>query len=361
MEFIESEGACRELLDSFRALLESAVSDEADEGTLDSRKRLKRARILHDVLVAKHPATKPEQFKTMAIEGVQGLLEASYPVEKKASSLGFPDAAELVRHLALLDAIGKWVTSLTCTLGSALIVDQRSSSAQEAASEVEVVQSADEAQKLLAALALSGTSLQDALSPDEAPVTDVAATREAVILGLDLWESLHWRRGSLRYYACVTRFKHGAVDLEVAAQGAEALWHFLSVRTPPDSPKKPPPSALAYGVYSTTHLLALAYAAELAAWRAAGDDGAGWAHKALVSAHRYLYTVGVLMEGCGWGCDKPVELVTKLGGLDALRGALALEWADEKEAVAPEIQRLEPLFKAPVAVLKKTAKGKKKK
>ena len=80
--------------------------------------------------------------------------------------------------------------------------------------------------------------------------------------------------------------------------------------------------ALKYGVYSTTHLLALAFDVEVCYWRwgaclegkgavvdvsdaggeasvAAPEGEAGeWHKRACVSAHRYLHTVLVLMEGC---------------------------------------------------------------
>jgi hypothetical protein len=50
--------------------------------------------------------------------------------------------------------------------------------------------------------------------------------------------------------------------------------------------------------------------------------------RAAVSSHRYLYTVSVLMEGCGWAMEKQRELLGLLSadlGTPAVAVALASE------------------------------------
>ena len=124
-------------------------------------------------------------------------------------------------------------------------------------------------------------------------------------------------------------------------------------------------AALRYGVYSTTHLLALAFDTELCYWRwAAGrdvetpakdaepgavagivdvseptppadapssapataetDDEGVWYRRACVDAHRYLHTVTILMEGCGWDTTRTHELLKLLsaGRAEAVANAL---------------------------------------
>ena len=107
--------------------------------------------------------------------------------------------------------------------------------------------------------------------------------------------------------------------------------------------------ALKYGVYSTTHLLALAFDVEVCYWRwgaclegkgavvdvsdaggeasvAAPEGEAGeWHKRACVSAHRYLHTVLVLMEGCGWETARTAELLQLLSVGRAEKVAKALK------------------------------------
>lgn len=97
-------------------------------------------------------------------------------------------------------------------------------------------------------------------------------------------------------------------------------------------------------MYSSTHLLALAYASELLAWQAAsaGDEASSLklGAEAVSAAHTYIYVVQVLMPGCGWATTKPAALIEEMGGAARLAAVLAVEWADEAPSVEVELARL---------------------
>ena len=186
-----------------------------------------------------------------------------------------------------------------------------------------------------------------------------AAGAEVELLGADLWEALCWRRGALRYYIVASRVKQAgeAADPDdaaaVAAAGAAAAPHaaeaeaavgallaLLRARCEGDGGGGN--RLLRYGIFSTTHLLALAYVGELAYWRWAAGGGAadgGPAHAdALKYVHRYQHVVDVLMAGCEWSTARSVELLRRLGGVAKLRPVLARELpAAEADA---ELERL---------------------
>ena len=183
-----------------------------------------------------------------------------------------------------------------------------------------------------------------------------------------MWEALCWRRGSLRYYMVSTCLRkdlaqpHGSstqtdAEMNTAAgriarehtglieEGVDALLTLLSAR--PDGCSQ----ALSWGIYSTNHLLALAYLAEFSYWRwcsldpgtdgnAASDEPARrlWLAQTLRLAHRYLHVVEVLMEGCGWTTDRSRELVRLVGGEAPLRALLLREWKKKAE-VEREVAR----------------------
>ena len=56
-------------------------------------------------------------------------------------------------------------------------------------------------------------------------------------------------------------------------------------------------------------------------------EAEAWFAQAAVALHRYLLTVTVLMEGCGWSTERAGELIRLLGGAKpaALRAALQRE------------------------------------
>ena len=162
-----------------------------------------------------------------------------------------------------------------------------------------------------------------------------------------------------------------------------ALSLLLMARRDPHAALESLPLQLRYGIYSTTHLLGLAFLCELSYWRwAAGAAephglGAGavasadaadaadhtdvlttavvgggaapttaadlWMRRAAVSSHRYLYTVSVLMEGCGWAMEKQRELLGLLSaelGKPAVAAALALEMGvSEREEALRKVDR----------------------
>ena len=102
---------------------------------------------------------------------------------------------------------------------------------------------------------------------------------------------------------------------------------------------KPATQATDYGVWSTTHLLGMAYAGEQAYILWLLDDSEDWRRLALVLLHRYVYVVEVLMVGCGWSVKRPKELLGLLGGRKAVESCLAKEWGAD-EAIAKELKRL---------------------
>ena len=102
---------------------------------------------------------------------------------------------------------------------------------------------------------------------------------------------------------------------------------------------KPATQATDYGVWSTTHLLGMAYAGEQAYILWLLDDSEDWRRLALVLLHRYVYVVEVLMVGCGWSVKRPKELLGLLGGRKAVEARLAEAWGAD-EAVAKELKRL---------------------
>ena len=93
-------------------------------------------------------------------------------------------------------------------------------------------------------------------------------------------------------------------------------------------------------MWSTTHLLGMAYAGEQAYILWLLDDSEDYRRIALVLLHRYVYVVEVLMVGCGWSVKRPKELLGLLGGRKAVEARLAEgEWGAD-EAIAKELKRL---------------------
>ena len=114
-----------------------------------------------------------------------------------------------------------------------------------------------------------------------------------------------------------------AIGRVLDARGGDALHSDL----------KPATQATDYGVWSTTHLLGMAYAGEQAYILWLLDDSEDWRRLALVLLHRYVYVVEVLMVGCGWSVKRPKELLGLLGGRKAVESCLAKEWGAD-EAIA---------------------------
>ena len=120
-----------------------------------------------------------------------------------------------------------------------------------------------------------------------------------------------------------------AIGRVLDARGGDALHSDL----------KPATQATDYGVWSTTHLLGMAYAGEQAYILWLLDDSEDWRRLALVLLHRYVYVVEVLMVGCGWSVKRPKELLGLLGGRKAVEARLAEAWGAD-EAIAKELKRL---------------------
>ena len=98
------------------APLEDALAKalEADE---PARKRLARAKMLHNVLSAKHPDVKLDDAAKMTAEWVHGMLDASFPAESAVVDGKFSesDIATYDALVALLDGAHQWVGELVGT------------------------------------------------------------------------------------------------------------------------------------------------------------------------------------------------------------------------------------------------------
>ena len=286
-------------------------------------------------MLANDAALPPEQLKRMASEWTRGMLDATFPLETAISDRDFA-AADRPRLNAILGAL-------------------------------------DGAHGCMGRLAdLIALSSAAAASSSSSPP---ATCPEANVLGVDLWEALCWRRGSLRYYMAKTNIEAAtttaagkaagaaaaATTLDAAAAGESAatavanqqagraatpsvglleeahaaLTLVLSVRQrSEDDDADDADDALRYGVSASPHLLALVFLGELCYWRwaatpsADADTAALWFGRAAVCCHRYIHCVAVLMEGCGWSIDQPVALLRLLA--DGRRGALASALAGER-------------------------------
>ena len=323
--FLDSFATTLALLDPLAKVVESDAGD-------DVKAHLKRARVLHGVLTAKaadanDAALPAEQLKRMASEWTRGMLDATFPVETAISDRDFA-AADQPRLNAILAALDG---THECTGRLAGLI----------------------------ALAASAASSSSSSSPATCP--------EADVLGVELWEALCWRRGSLRYYvaktnieAVTTAGRAAAAALDGGAAGESAatavanhqagraaapsvglleeahaaLTLVLSARQRSDDDADDANEALRYGVSASPHLLALVFLGELCYWRwaatpsADADTAALWFGRAAVCCHRYIHCVAVLMEGCGWSIDQPVALLRLLA--DGRRGALASALAGER-------------------------------
>ena len=379
----DDRAAERRAIDAFAAVLSSCDGFALEGLDDDGLRRMKRGKMLHGVIALKFPATKREDLRTMAREWVRGMLETTYPLEKRASRSRFagPGDGAVARDLAACyDAAAAWAgRHLVPALGVPTAPGPDPRGGEPAAAGGGAVDER-EAKKLLEAALADGSANFDEVV-GEAPAPESGA------LTVDLWESLNWRRGALRYYVATVRCGLGPKDASPAPEalaelardlapeleaGVAALCAMLDARGGDafagSVPKARARSAVDFGVYGTTHLLGLAYAGELCYVRslAGGEGAAAWRDRALKLVHRYVFVVEVLMEGCGWSVDRPKELIGLLGGEEALEAVLRSEWADAPAKVAPELRRLalraapgEPGADAPPEPKKKGKKGKK--
>ena len=339
------------LLTSTDALV--AAPDDA------SKKRLARAKMLRNVLSAKQPDITVDNVVTATSEFLNGMMEATFPLESELVDAGCADTAQLRALLDLLDGGAAWVGDVVALARAAGRLPEAAAASPAVAPATE--SSASSSSAGVAAGSADAAALFAEACASGAPLEEVvpAAGAEVELLGADLWEALCWRRGALRYYVVASRVKQAgeAADPDdaaaVAAAGAAAAPHaaeaeaavgallaLLRARCEGDGGGGN--RLLRYGIFSTTHLLALAYVGELAYWRWAAGGGAadgGPAHAdALKYVHRYQHVVDVLMAGCEWSTARSVELLRHLGGVAKLRPVLARELpAAEADA---ELERL---------------------
>ena len=310
---------------------------------------MKRGAALRGVMAAKG-CDKPETLETMAREWVGGMLVATYALEKAASSRRFVQKGdrELVKTLnKCYDATSTWAeTHLVAALASPKKWGETTSSGPRARPGPIPCPRRKRGRLVNEALRRGTAQFEDYAGDDPAPA--------ALALQTDTWEALNWRRGALAYYVTATVCGLGkgnptsnelatsavAVKDELEA-GIAAIGRVLDARGGDalHSDLKPATQATDYGVWSTTHLLGMAYAGEQAYILWLLDDSEDYRRIALVLLHRYVYVVEVLMVGCGWSVKRPKELLGLLGGRKAVEARLAEAWGAD-EAIAKELKRL---------------------
>jgi hypothetical protein len=333
----------------FASVIATLDGVELDASEADALKKMKRGAALRGVMAAKG-CDKPETLETMAREWVGGMLVATYALEKAASSRRFVQEGDrdLVRTLnKCYDATSTWAeTHLVKALGLAKKKADDDEQRPSCEARPDPVPEAEARRLVNEALRRGTAQFEDYAGDDPAPA--------AVALQTDTWEALNWRRGALAYYVTATVCGLGkgnptsnelaksavAIKDELEA-GVAAIGRVLDARGGDalHSDLKPATQATDYGVWSTTHLLGMAYAGEQAYILWLLDDSEDYRRIALVLLHRYVYVVEVLMVGCGWSVKRPKELLGLLGGRKAVEARLAEAWGAD-EAIAKELKRL---------------------
>ena len=333
----------------FASVIATLDGVELDASEGDALKKMKRGAALRGVMAAKG-CDKPETLETMAREWVSGMLVATYALEKATSSRRFVQQGdrELVKTLnKCYDATSTWAeTHLVAALGLTKKTNDEEEQRPSCEARPDPVPEAEARRLVNEALRRGTAQFEDYAGDDPAPA--------ALALQTDTWEALNWRRGALAYYVTATVCGLGkgnptstelaksavAIKDELEA-GIAAIGRVLDARGGDalHSDLKPATQATDYGVWSTTHLLGMAYAGEQAYILWLLDDSEDWRRLALVLLHRYVYVVEVLMVGCGWSVKRPKEFLGLLGGRKAVEARLAEAWGAD-EAVARELKRL---------------------
>ncbi len=333
----------------FASVIATLDGVELDKSEADALKKMKRGAALRGVMAAKG-CDKPETLETMAREWVSGMLVATYALEKAASSRRFVQQGdrELVSTLnKCYDATSTWAeTHLVKALGLTKKTNDDDEQRPSCEARPDPVPEAEARRLVNEALRRGTAQFEDYAGDDPAPA--------ALALQTDTWEALNWRRGALAYYVTATVCGLGKVNpssSELATSavavrdeleaGIAAIGRVLDARGGDalHSDLKPATQATDYGVWSTTHLLGMAYAGEQAYILWLLDDSEDWRRLALVLLHRYVYVVEVLMVGCGWSTKRVKELLGLLGGRKAVEECLSKEWGAD-EAIAKELKRL---------------------
>ena len=318
MEAREAEHALLTSFSNLVALLDRLI-DAADSG-----KQVARARMLHGVISQRFPNTTLEQVQRMGVEWLSGMLDVTFPVESSLVDAGFSVEAEAQvprgqdgttamapvngdadgcsvplrlsnRLLQVMDDGHAWAVELV-----RVVVGARPPPSSQRVSECgpdgERRSSSGSAHgEGTVAHEEAKAALQAALSSGKAKVVEVddedGLSPEARVIGADLWEALCWRRGSMRYYIVSTAVRAALgpsatsssaaakvqTDTALNAQASravapygtlieeavEALDLLLRARSGGEAGNQ----LLSWGILSTTHLLALVYAAELCYWR----------------------------------------------------------------------------------------------
>jgi hypothetical protein len=203
-----SDFGCKNALEAFGPLLASisATSDavsSAQEGRApqlaEGKKRLQRAKMLHAVITQKLTETEAiaslKNILKMSVEWLHGMLDITFALEASMIDDKFKNSALLVQTLSQLDSGNDWVSALAAMYGLASLVKQPkavvlgSSAADGESSSSNEKPSEEQVQALLQKAASGGAAFKD-VNDDK--------TVQAQLLGVELWEAICWRRGSLR-------------------------------------------------------------------------------------------------------------------------------------------------------------------
>lgn len=360
-----------------------------------------------------HPASPAKAARDGRTDKAAASASASSDVPKRPSEA---EAAELVRRAlasgaSLQEAVSAGVDELQvfgADLWEALLWRRgalrfymastavRTLGTALGAADARVVSSASDgsAAKVKAAGFDEGAAQVSAAELAEAEVAEAAAASivSIALAAVDLSDN-GGAGGTIGWAAAVVTNRHAGraagPNAHLIEEAYSSLSLLLMARRDPHAAPESIPLQLRYGIYSTTHLLGLAFLSELSYWRwAAGAAdplglGAGavasadaadaadhadvlttaavggggvqrdvkremtaadlWMRRAAVSSHRYLYTVSVLMEGCGWAMEKQRELLGLLSadlGKPAVAAALASEMGvSERDEALRKVDR----------------------
>jgi len=140
------------------------------------------------------------------------------------------------------------------------------------------------------------------------------------IITLDQIEVVHWRKGALYFMLVSTlnqKNRKDEIQLEWFSKCLEELELMLSVRgfkTPDPESVGEAPELAKYGVWSSTHLLALLYGGEMCHWRTHLQPSRQVCQTGINMLLKYNKFVGDLPEAYGWNSSRSDVLLKILEG-----------------------------------------------
>ena len=359
-----------ELLADFSVVLHAAnearkALSDADRRRAEAKRakpQLRQAAELLSRARAAGPACDEATLVQMVTAWLRAMLDLTFIGEENLAEREFADEAEVGAALRALDEGDAWVARLVAVGAAAPAAAPPAAAAAAAAApapprgaeEPEATQIAQVAQTLSAkldVLQVVGPPASIAVVSAGATGSAAASTAAAKVVGTELWETLCWRRGALRYMAAACAIQQVAHAAEVPGTaplleaGVAAIDSMEQARGAPEASGDGSIFAasidggtevstmLSLGMYSDMHLLACMYAAELAYWRwqqlrgVGAGTGAGsgevaspsaaaeeWRSQAEARCRRYVYVVETVMGGRGWETTRAKQLLGQLQG-----------------------------------------------